>query len=43
LQANRWEGIADSYEPAVAQLYGKIFDEIWLASEVEIEFRQLGI
>lgn len=43
LQHARWEGIADTYEPAVAQLYGKMFDEIWLASEVEIEFRQLGI
>jgi len=43
LQASRWEGIADTYEPAVAKLYGKMFDEIWQASEVEIEFRQLGI
>ena len=43
LQAARWEGIADTYEPAVAKLYGKMFDEIWLASEVEMEFRQLGI
>lgn len=43
LQANRWEGIADTYEPAVARLYGKMFDEIWLASEVEMEFRQLGV
>lgn len=43
LQASRWEGIADTYEPAVAKLYAKMFDEIWLASEVEIEFRQLGI
>lgn len=43
LQANRWEGIADTFEPAVARLYAKMFDEIWLASEVEIEFRQLGI
>jgi len=43
LQANRWEGIVDTYEPAVAKLYGKMFDEIWLASEVETEFRQLGI
>ena len=43
LQAGRWEGIADTHEPAVAQLYGKMFDEIWLASEVEMEFRQLGI
>ena len=43
LQASRWEGIADTHEPAVAQLYGKMFDEIWFASEVEMEFRQLGI
>jgi hypothetical protein len=43
LQAARWDGIADTYEPAVANLYSKMFDEIWLASEVEMEFRQLGI
>jgi hypothetical protein len=43
LEASRWEGIVDTYEPAVARMYGKMFDEIWLASEVEIEFRQLGI
>jgi hypothetical protein len=43
LQHERWEGIADTYEPAVAKLYGTMFDEIWQASEVEIEFRQLGI
>ena len=24
LQASRWEGIADTYEPAVAKLYGVI-------------------
>ena len=43
LQHARWEGIANTYEPAVAKLYGEMFDEIWLDSEVEIEFRQLGI
>lgn len=43
LQAGRWEGIADTHEPAIAKLYGTMFDEIWLASEVEMEFRQLGI
>ena len=43
LQASRWEGIVDTHEPAVAKLYGTMFDEIWLASEVEMEFRQLGI
>ena len=41
LRADRWEGIVDTYEPAVAKLYGKMFDEIWLDSEVEMEFRQL--
>jgi len=43
LQAGRWEGIADTHEPAVAKLYSTMFDEIWLASEVTTEFRQLGI
>ena len=43
LDASRWEGIADTHEPAVAKMYGSNFDEIWQASEVEIEFRQLGI
>ena len=43
LDAARWEGIADTYEPAIASMYGSTFDEIWQASEVEIEFRQLGI
>lgn len=43
LDAARWEGIADTHEPAVARMYGNTFDEIWQASEVEIEFRQLGI
>ena len=43
LQASRWEGILDTYEPPVAKLYSKMFDEIWLASEVEMEFRQLGV
>lgn len=43
LEASRWEGIVDTHEPAVAKLYGQMFDEIWQASEVEIEFRQLGI
>jgi hypothetical protein len=43
LQADRWEGIADTHEPAVADLYGKMFDEIWLASETKMEYRQLGV
>lgn len=43
LQAQRWDGITDTYEPAVAKLYGTMFDEIWLESAVEMEFRQLSI
>ena len=43
LQASRWDGIVDTFEPPLARLYSKMFDEIWLASEVEVEFRQLGI
>ena len=43
LQADRWEGIVDTHEPCVADLYSKMFDEIWLASETKMEFRQLGI
>ena len=42
LQANRWEGIADTHEPSVAGLYSKMFDEIWQASETKPEFRQIG-
>jgi hypothetical protein len=43
LQAERWEGIVDTHEPAVAGLYSKMFDEIWLASDSKMEFRQLGV
>ena len=43
LQAERWEGIVDMHEPPVADLYSKMFDEIWLASETKMEFRQLGV
>ncbi|MGB5347690.1 MAG: hypothetical protein WBN23_16100 [Woeseia sp.] len=43
LDASRCEGIADTYEPSVCKHYGSMFDEIWLASEVAIEFRQMGI
>ena len=43
LQAQRWDGITDTYEPAVAKLYGTMFDEIWLESAVEMEFHQLSI
>lgn len=43
LQASRWEGIADTFEPPVARLYLGIFDEIWQASENAAELRRLNI
>jgi len=39
----RWEGIADTYEPAVARRYLGLFEEIWTASETSRELRQLRI
>ena len=39
----RWEGIADTYEPAVARRYLSLFDEIWAASETSRELRQLRV
>ena len=43
VDAARWEGIADSYEPAVARRYLGLFDEIWNASVVEQELRELRV
>lgn len=39
----RQEGIADTYEPAVARRYLTLFEEIWAASENSRELRQLRI
>jgi hypothetical protein len=41
--ADRWEGIADTSEPAIARRYLAVFDEIWGASAQATEFRQLRI
>jgi hypothetical protein len=43
VDANRWEGIADTCEPAVARGYLQTFDEIWNASEVSAELRQMHL
>ncbi len=43
LQAERWEGIADTFEPPVARLYLGTFDEIWHASENAAELRRLSL
>ena len=41
--ADRWEGMSDTYEPAVARLYLSSFDTLWNASEIEPELRRLQI
>jgi hypothetical protein len=41
--ASRWEGIADTYEPAVARRYLGLFNEVWEASVVEQELRELHV
>ncbi len=43
VEGRRWEGIADTYEPAVAKRYLSLFDEIWNASELEQELRELRV
>jgi hypothetical protein len=43
VDASKWEGIADTNEPAVSRRYLQLFDEIWSASEVEREFRELRV
>jgi len=41
--ADRWEGIADTAEPAIAKRYLNLFDEIWAVSKQATEFRQLRV
>jgi len=41
--AIRWEGMADTCEPAIARSYLNIFDEIWNACEVDPELRQMHL
>ena len=43
VEGRKWEGIADTYEPAVARRYLGLFDEIWNASEIEQELRELRV
>lgn len=43
IDAGKWEGIADTHEPPVARRYLGQFDEIWNASEVEQELRELRV
>jgi len=43
VDASKWEGIADTNEPAVSRRYLQLFDEIWNASEIEKEFREIRV
>lgn len=43
LNAERWEGIADTHAPRIAKKYLAVFEEAWQHSEPEPEFRQLFI
>lgn len=42
-RASGWEGMSDTYEPAVARYYLTTFEAIWHACEVEPELRQLQL
>jgi hypothetical protein len=42
-RAESWEGISDTYEPAVARMYLSKFESIWNACEIEPEVRRLQI
>lgn len=38
-----WNGVADTCEPSVARKYLDLFENLWHASEVEPELRQLHV
>jgi hypothetical protein len=42
-RAESWNGMSDTYEPAVARLYLTKFETIWNACEVEPQLRQLQL
>jgi hypothetical protein len=42
-RAESWQGMSDTYEPAVARLYLSSFDTIWNACEIEPELRQMQL
>jgi len=43
VDSRKWDGIADSHEPAVARRYLGMFDEVWNASRTEMEMRELRV
>jgi hypothetical protein len=42
-RAESWDGVSDTYEPAVARMYLSKFETLWNACEIEPEIRQLQI
>ena len=42
-RAESWEGMSDTYEPAVARIYLNKFDALWSACEMEPELRLLQL
>jgi hypothetical protein len=42
-RAESWDGMSDTYEPAVARMYLTKFESLWNACEIEPEVRQLQI
>jgi len=42
-RAESWEGMSDTYEPAVARIYLSRFETIWTACVIEPQLRQLQI
>jgi hypothetical protein len=42
-RAESWQGVSDTYEPAVARMYLSKFESLWNACENEPEIRQLQI
>ena len=42
-RAETWEGMSDTYEPAVARMYLNKFESLWNACEIEPEIRRLQI
>lgn len=42
VDASRWEGIADSYDPVITRRYIEFFDNVWNISEPGPEFRDLS-
>ena len=42
-RAESWDGMSDTFEPAVARMYLSKFESLWNACEIEPEVRQLQI